>query len=205
MTQPTRGRSRTVDRTGQRFSRLVAVRPAKPGPQGARWLCRCDCGNEVTATAADLVRGHTRSCGCLKSKPRNGHKPGEAEFKYIFRMYQDNARNRGVSWEVAEDEFRHLATQDCHYCGAPPQTAVNRSRYGGVWVYNGLDRVDNARGYTLDNVVPCCKRCNHAKKDMSLDEFMAWIARLTEYHWFHPEIMPSRLINAARRGTAAAP
>lgn len=29
---------------------------------------------------------------------------------------------------------------------------------------------------------------------MSYDEFLAWIARLIEYHFFHPEVMPSRLL-----------
>ena len=42
--------------------------------------------------------------------------------------------------------------------------------------------------------MPCCKQCNHAKSDMPYADFMAWIARLTEYHWFHPEQMPSHLL-----------
>ena len=65
---------------------------------------------------------------------------------------------------------------------------ARRALYGrGDFTYNGIDRVDNALGYTTGNVVPCCKQCNHAKSDMPYADFMAWIARLTEYHWFHPE------------------
>ena len=48
--------------------------------------------------------------------------------------------------------------------------------------------------YIAGNVVPCCKICNNAKKDLPLEEFMAWIARLTEYHWFHPDVMLSHLL-----------
>lgn len=29
----------------------------------------------------------------------------------------------------------------------------------------GLDQKDTAKGHTLDNVVPCCKRCNAVKMD----------------------------------------
>ena len=66
-------------------------------------------------------------------------------------------------------------------------------------MYNGIDRKDNNLGYTPKNVVPCCSVCNFAKKNMPFDAFMAWIARLTEYHWFHPEVMPSRLLRDAKR------
>ena len=46
----------------------------------------------------------------------------------------------------------------CHYCGGVKSM--------------GLDRVDNARGYTMDNVVPVCTVCNLMKKDMPPEEFV---------------------------------
>ena len=51
----------------------------------------------------------------------------------------------------------------------------------GDFVYNGLDRVDNEKGYTIDNVVPCCKHCNYAKRNRSVEEFIDWIAQVYEY------------------------
>ena len=61
----------TVDYTGQRFGRLLVLREAAPhiGPAGDRrrqWLCRCDCGNEVTVLQTSLQKGATTSCGCLQ-------------------------------------------------------------------------------------------------------------------------------------------
>lgn len=29
------------------------------------WVCRCQCGNEITVTSQNLRTGHTKSCGCL--------------------------------------------------------------------------------------------------------------------------------------------
>lgn len=46
---------------GKRFGRLVA----KKRQTGSRWLCRCDCGNEVSVFTGKLNSGHTQSCGCL--------------------------------------------------------------------------------------------------------------------------------------------
>lgn len=30
------------------------------------WLCRCECGNEVTVIGSNLTKGNTQSCGCNK-------------------------------------------------------------------------------------------------------------------------------------------
>lgn len=119
---------------------------------------------------------------------------GEAAFNKTLRSYQQNAQTRGHSWEVTGEEFNRLAAMDCHYCGTPPSMITKGSLRGGDYVYNGLDRIDNSLGYTLGNVLTCCKICNHAKVDMPYDDFLAWIAQLVEYHFFHPEVMPSRLL-----------
>ena len=38
--------------------------------------------------------------------------------------------------------------------------------------------MDNEKGYTFDNVVPCCSICNYAKKSMSKEQFLQWIKRI---------------------------
>lgn len=51
----------------------------------------------------------------------------------------------------------------------------------GAYTYNGIDRVDNNKGYTITNSVPCCKDCNFAKRDMTHDEFIAWVTRVFNF------------------------
>lgn len=52
--------------TGQRFGRLTVLRRAGVTSQRqAKWLCKCDCGNECIVCRTCLVKGLTRSCGCL--------------------------------------------------------------------------------------------------------------------------------------------
>ena len=53
----------TLDLSGQRFGRLVALSIAFR-KNGAHWLCQCDCGNTNTVRAALLRNGTVASCGC---------------------------------------------------------------------------------------------------------------------------------------------
>lgn len=59
------------DLTGQRFGRLTALRPYTQRAGGKIcWVCRCDCGIEVAIPVDNLRSGATRSCGCLRKKPK---------------------------------------------------------------------------------------------------------------------------------------
>lgn len=197
------GCSRYADYTGQRFGMLTAIRRVgserrrngKRGPQRqGKWLCRCDCGNEVTVSRQNLVSGHHSSCGCNKHGPSKGFALGEAAFRAVLRGYQAGAEARGLSWNLSEDEFRRLTQLDCHYCGVEPRTRSKGHPTSGGFVYNGIDRIDSALGYEPDNVLPACKLCNYAKRDLPYEDFMAWVARLASFHFFSPDMTPARIL-----------
>lgn len=53
------------DLTGQKFGRLTVIKLAGKEKYGTyRWLCKCECGNEVEVRASSLKNGNTKSCGC---------------------------------------------------------------------------------------------------------------------------------------------
>ena len=58
-------------------------------------------------------------------------------------------------------EFLKIIGNNCYICGKEPNNEH----------LNGIDRVDNDKGYTLDNVSPCCGECNFMKKNYDLEEF----------------------------------
>jgi hypothetical protein len=61
---------RLIDLTGRMCGQLTVLRRA-PGTfktKAARWLCRCSCGNECVAVSCNLIKGYTRSCGCLRRR-----------------------------------------------------------------------------------------------------------------------------------------
>ena len=69
-----RGEGRKVrkDLTGERFGSLVVLREAPQRAKWvARWICRCDCGNEVDVSYGALANGHSTSCGCVARKRRS--------------------------------------------------------------------------------------------------------------------------------------
>ena len=76
---------RKVDLTGQRFNHLTVIRTADDDMKhhGQKWICRCDCGNEVTIRMDGLQSGHVKSCGCINRR-RTTH--GQAKTK-LFKVW----------------------------------------------------------------------------------------------------------------------
>lgn len=195
-----RRRPNFVDRTGQRYGSLVAIQVAESRSGHTRWLCRCDCGNEVSVAAKGLAKGTAFSCGCQPRRQRSCDlPPGAAARNGVLATYQRNALTRGLSWELSDDDFNRLTSQDCFYCGGAPSNVAQGKTWNGDFTYNGIDRVHNDLGYTLDNVVSACRLCNAAKRDLSYDEFTAWLGRLTAHQWFNPGQLPTRLLRDASK------
>lgn len=59
---------RKLNLIGERFDRLVVIETLSKG--GGNLKCLCDCGNYSKTTRAKLIKGHTRSCGCLFKEKR---------------------------------------------------------------------------------------------------------------------------------------
>lgn len=59
-----------IDLTGQVYGRLTLLNPTdqRCADGSVKWLCRCECGNYTIASANNIRRGITRSCGCYKKE-----------------------------------------------------------------------------------------------------------------------------------------
>jgi hypothetical protein len=51
--------------TGQQFGRLLVVGFVGIKNRHAFWHCACSCGKTTTVISSSLVKGNTRSCGCM--------------------------------------------------------------------------------------------------------------------------------------------
>jgi hypothetical protein len=179
---------------GRKFVRLLVIAEAEP--VGARrrsaWLCQCDCGNQKIVKTDELKGGGTQSCGCLNKELNigRGHQMGASNVQ--FHPSETSARRvwkkRYSDGDLSFEDFLRLSQMDCCYCGAKPNNTQNAAmedkkasqfaKDNGDFVYNGLDRIDSSLPHTLDNVVPCCKWCNFAKRERSVVEFEIWAEQL---------------------------
>ncbi len=173
-----------LDLSNKRFGKLLVLElVGHAKDRNALWKCQCDCGNIATVRSGNLVQGTTRSCGCLRKEKRYNQLPyGEAAFNDLYSRYQRKAKERNLCFELTKDQFRELTNKSCHYCGIGPSKIHKVNKRVGEYPYNGVDRIDNKKGYIIDNVTPCCYLCNKAKSSLSYDEFFTWIHRILDYH-----------------------
>lgn len=182
--------TKQIDLTGKRFGRLVVLRKSEKRRRGMSvWVCICDCGNIAEATGLDLRDGSTKSCKCLTIEraklmgKNNKIDYGLASFNELYRAYKNSAENRNYTFNLTKEQFRNITSCSCHYCGIESSRKYQpRESFNGPYICNGIDRIDNTKGYEIDNVVPCCDICNRAKQCMTYTEFIAWIKRLIEFN-----------------------
>ena len=84
---------KALDLTGQRFGRLVAVKPTGERKGGCVvWKCKCDCGKCILVRTDYLMKGNTSSCGCLQSEETRKRLSGESGRKMIEKMIEKDCK-----------------------------------------------------------------------------------------------------------------
>lgn len=172
---------RVRDLRGQKFGRLsilsfVGINDNRK----ALWKCKCECGNEMIVTGNRLLTSNTKSCGCY-NKEVISLPIGIASKNKVYGAYKRNAGRRGVEFSLSKEELYRLMSLNCFYCGRPPSNFYRLQNGNGGTIYSGIDRIDSGKGYTESNCVPCCAKCNYAKRLMSYDEFKDWIFTVADH------------------------
>ncbi len=182
---------RKVDLTGQVFGRGTVI--SKSGNKNNRtmWNMQCECGNTYQTATTSLQLGHTKSCGCLRQDIArrstnqlhisNKRDITTAGLMMLYASYKSGAKKRNLVFDLTIDQFKDITSRYCDYCGIKPLQIKTGRRSHGQYTYNGIDRVDNTKGYTIDNVTACCKICNRAKREMSHAEFEQWLDQIVHF------------------------
>jgi hypothetical protein len=148
---------------------------------GKMYICTHTCGAARKFQRYQLDR---EKQPCKKCEARAEYRKNAIDviISSEYRKYKHSAKRRGYEFDLDKEEFESLVKSDCNYCGQAPsskkQITVKRR---SVWhegenvALNGIDRVDNSRGYFTDNVVSCCSFCNYAKRDRTHEEFLDWL------------------------------
>jgi hypothetical protein len=145
------------------------------------YRCKCTCGNICEVMQTCLTSGNVKSCGCRIKNVKNILYKGEnySILTTLFNNYRQSAKRRNLKFDITRGIFHELIISNCYYCGDVPKLEKNSyNLFNDRLFYNGIDRVDNNKGYLLDNIVPCCKNCNFLKKDIDQKEFLELIKKI---------------------------
>ncbi len=170
-----------IQEEGNAYGDWLVLERAASGKNGqTMWICRCSCGSLGTVQAGHLREGKSQRCRSCKEKRQ--FLPGnKSSFNDLYRGYKNSARNRNLVFELDKELFAKETKKNCVYCGEPPTNRQKHPNAREEYIYNGLDRVDNAIGYTATNVVPCCKVCNMMKGSFDKDEFLLQSKKITQW------------------------
>jgi hypothetical protein len=100
-------------------------------------------------------------------------------FNILFDSYKRNAKNKNLRFNLKEESFKNLISDNCFYCGKEPNTRLNKVK-NREFYYNGIDRKNNSIGYEESNVVACCRDCNFKKSNLDSEQFIKWVKAVYE-------------------------
>lgn len=94
----------------------------------------------------------------ITEKQYEYNKKPENRFKKGIRQ----AKIRGIEWKISLEDYLGLILKKCFYDGADISNEMGC----------GLDRIDNQKGYFIENVVQCCGNCNIIRSNRLTHEEM---------------------------------
>ncbi len=163
-------------------------------PGGLKTPCKpCDKNKHAQKNyPPDITISFVKCTGCrqlkhiskfyVNKRKRNGYNPyciecgckQQGTFTRRCKLWKRNAKLRNKKWLLTEDYLKALP-QVCHYIGVPLTCEINH--YNTI----SLDRVDNSKGYTEDNVVFCCQFINKMKQDLTYDQFICTCKMIAQH------------------------
>ena len=111
------------------FGKLVAIGPTPKRAGGyIVWETQCDCGNYHYAASSNLLRGATKSCGCLTRNDLTGRRFG----KLVAICQTNKRRNSSIVWKLICDCGReHFTTTNILTSGSALSCGCTRKVHKG--------------------------------------------------------------------------
>jgi len=172
---------RKINEIGNRYGQLIVIKEAKSKVKNVVfWTCQCECGNKTNVRAAELRRGHTTSCGCQKYS--GIAKVGDRNHKWTgykgihgshWKRCRAHAEKKDREFSITIQEAWNLFKKQKEKCALSGQKLIFGKRFNKDETTASLDRIDSSKGYTVKNCQWVHKYVNYAKKDKSVEEFVA--------------------------------
>jgi hypothetical protein len=98
-----------------------------------------------------------------------------------YNSYKKRANIKEIHFELNEEIFYNIIENDCYICGK----SISDNHV------NGIDRIDNTKGYLLNNIESCCGECNYMKSNLNLGDFFEKLRKIRKNKLSNYEIINS--------------
>jgi hypothetical protein len=90
----------------------------------------------------------------------------------LYCQYRFRALKKQLDFVITPDDYNLIIKKDCFMCGKKSDQHHQ----------NGIDRMDNTKGYILENINACCCECNLIKKDYVYEDIINKFLLIYEKH-----------------------
>lgn len=140
---------------------------------GRRWTRRCPtCNTRISHLRRNYcIHAHAQRQPCKLCSNRTNHPAGLVGpvRQAWFNSFRKSALTRGYAWELTIEDIVALYTKQNGRCAL---TNWPIAWSATQWNHTAsIDRIDNTRGYTQDNIQLVHKTANMARGTLTLDHF----------------------------------
>lgn len=170
--------------TNKRFGNLLVLRASETNRYRGqlKWICKCDCGNEIEVFSYKLTRQRKTNCGCIKNNIGNNCKSFKGHgdiYKSYWNSIVNGAYLRGFEFDITIEFAWDLYNKQqglCAISGVPIKCGnVKQNKTAS------LDRIDSSKGYVPDNIHWVHKDINAMKMNKNIDDFIEWCIKIAEF------------------------
>lgn len=165
------------------------------------YLTQCDCGKQEIKRKDWVKSGRTTSCkSCSCKRTAVNYPPpitrkgfGELSGTH-FLSIKNGAERRKIGFELTPEFLWNLYISQQGLCALTGiQIHLSRALKGSNphwgFITASLDRIDNTKGYTEENVWWVHKEVNRLKNNYSVDELLYWSNLLVKHGNPDPSVL----------------
>jgi len=102
----------------------------------------------------------------------------EAKIRSSFQKALWTSKKIKREFSITMEFWESLCLSPCTYCSVEALSYIKENNLN----VNGVDRINSDKGYIMDNVTPCCAKCNRMKWAHSVQEFLNHAERIAEHN-----------------------
>ena len=175
----------------EKYGRLLVLETykAKKGTRTRTFCkCLCDCGNITHPCIDGLKDGRIQSCGCYKKDQvsKRCYTGGKYMTGAELAGLRKNAQIRNLEFSITAqdvDEVYEKQNKKCNLSGIDIIFNSTQLQGNGKIIRGNasVDRKDNSKGYTKDNIQILHMYVNEAKWDRSQEDFIEMCTKIYKY------------------------